>query len=87
MILTQTDSTYDAAGDETFEADYNRLPGASTALPAALDALSATDSRVSYVANWFDGIGRQTAARRILGRRPAHPRPLRPAAAGPTRAA
>ena len=31
------------------------------ATPAALDALGATDSRASYVAYWFDGIGRQTA--------------------------
>jgi RHS repeat-associated protein len=60
IILTETVATYDAAGDETFEADYNRVPAASSTA-GALDAISSSDSQVSYTGWWIDGVGRQTA--------------------------
>jgi RHS repeat-associated protein len=60
-ILTQTNTQYDAAGDATLVTTYDRYDSASTSDTGALDALGGTDSRASYVAYWFDGIGRQTA--------------------------
>ena len=57
VVLTQSIDTFDAAGDQTFEADYNRLPGDT----ATTGALTSSDAQVSYTADWFDGIGRNVA--------------------------
>ena len=65
IILTQADATFDPAGDETFEADYNRLPTASGT--EALDSTgNAGQSQVSYTASWFDGIGGGTGVNPTL---------------------
>ena len=60
IILEETDTQYDAAGDATFTTTYQRYDDAP-ATYGALDALGAGDSRASYTASWFDGLGRQTA--------------------------
>ena len=60
-ILEETQNTFDGAGDTTFVTTYERYDDAPTGDSGALDALGASDSRASYVAYWFDGIGRETA--------------------------
>ena len=54
IILTQTNTVYDAAGDQTFETDYNRLPGDTT----TSGPLTASDAQVSFTAYWSDALGR-----------------------------
>ncbi len=64
VILTQTNATYDLAGDDVFDASYNRLPGDTTttgALAPPPEGGTPAPSQVSYVAAWFDGIGRDVA--------------------------
>ena len=61
VILSQTVSQYDAAGDDIFDTGYDRLPSASDTDTGGLDTLSSSDSRVSYSATWYDGIGRTVA--------------------------
>jgi RHS repeat-associated protein len=61
VILSQTDTTYDAAGDATFTTDYQRSPYAAATAYGGLDTLGASDSLVSYTADWYDGIGRNIA--------------------------
>jgi len=60
-ILQQTNAQYDAASHLTLATSFDRYRDASTSDTGALDLLGATDSRASYAAYWFDGIGRQTA--------------------------
>ena len=55
-VLTQTADEYDNAGDQTFETDYNRLPG-----DTATAALTTSDAQVTYTADWVDGVGRNVA--------------------------
>ena len=62
IILEETDTQYDAAGDTTFVTTLDRYDDTSTSATGALSALAATDSRASYVGYWFDGIGRETAS-------------------------
>jgi YD repeat-containing protein len=59
-ILTESVATMDAAGDQVFETDYNRLPTAPTTDTGALDSLPG-DSQVTYTADWYDGLGRNVA--------------------------
>ena len=61
IILQETSTQYNAAGDATFVTTYERYDDAPTSDAGSLDALGAADSRASYVAYWFDGIGRETA--------------------------
>ena len=62
VILTQTNTTYDLAGDDVFDASYNRLPTASVSDTGALDASgNAGDSQITYTAAWADGLGRTVA--------------------------
>jgi YD repeat-containing protein len=63
IILQQTDTQYDPAGDATLLTTYERYDDASTSDTGALDVLQETtnDTRVSYVAYWLDGTGRETA--------------------------
>ena len=57
IILTQSNDTFDLAGDSTLETDYSRLPGDTT----TTGALTTSDARVYYVADWYDGLGRNVA--------------------------
>ena len=63
---------------------YDRYDDASTGATGALDVLQDTvnDSRVSYVAYWFDGIGRKTAEQNFGAT--ASPPTLDPADGQPT---
>ena len=61
VILSQTNSQYDPAGDETFDTAYDRLPTAPATDTGGLDATANSgQSRVSYTASWYDALGRQT---------------------------
>ena len=61
VILEETNTQFDAAGDATFTTTYDRYDDASAGDTGALDSLGAADTRASYVADWYDGIGRETA--------------------------
>ena len=65
VILTQTDTTYDLAGDDVFDASYNRLPGDETTRHRLLapppEGGTPAPSQITYTAAWFDGIGRDVA--------------------------
>jgi RHS repeat-associated protein len=56
-IFQETQTTYDAAGNAIETTTYERLPTATGTGP--LDQIPA-EARVSYTADWYDGIGRQT---------------------------
>ena len=56
-MFQETQTAYDAAGNATETTTYERLPAATGTGP--LDQIPA-EARVSYTADWYDGIGRQT---------------------------
>ncbi len=59
VVLEETDTQFDAAGNAVFVTDSQRFGDAPTT-SAFTGPLTAADSRASYTASWFDGIGRQT---------------------------
>jgi len=58
IIIEQTDNTYDEVGNLVSAAMSQRLNDAST---STTGALSSSIARISYMANWFDGIDRSIA--------------------------
>ena len=83
IILQQTDTQYDPAGDTTFVTTYQRYDNASTGDTGGLDTLGPADSRASYVAYWVDGTGRDVASQNF-GATASPPTPT-PPSPGPTR--
>ena len=57
VILNETDTLYDPAGDAILVTSFDSFNDSST----AAGALNDTDSRASYTAYWYDGVGRETA--------------------------
>ena len=60
VITEETTTDYDAAGNPIFTTDYGRLPRASVSDTGPLDQ-HAADARITYEADWYDGIGREIA--------------------------
>ncbi|MBN8629160.1 MAG: hypothetical protein J0M17_27115, partial [Planctomycetes bacterium] len=56
-VFDQTENTFDPAGNLTLNTSYRRYPGSS-----AVNKLTTSDARRFRIANWYDGIGRLTAA-------------------------
>ena len=71
LIFEQTETQYDAAGNVTFVTTRDRFTGDST----DTGALTTSDSRASYVGDWYDGIGRQTDTANYGAASPAPTRP------------
>jgi len=64
-IIEQTLNTYDEVGNLVSQASFHRLndtPSTGTGSTGALSYGTQPEARVSYVANWFDGIDRRIAA-------------------------
>ena len=61
VILTQTDTQFNATGYTIFATTFDRYDDAPATATGGLDALGAAYARASYVAYWPDGIGRTVA--------------------------
>jgi hypothetical protein len=65
IIVDQTESAYDEAGNLVSQASYQRLndaPASGTGSTGALSYGTNPKARVSYSASWFDGIDRMIAS-------------------------
>jgi RHS repeat-associated protein len=58
IVLSETDTTYDADGNTIETIEKDRLPTASR---STYGALTSSDARISYSGSWFDAVGRDVA--------------------------